>query len=93
MRLHFALCAGAIAGGLFAATATAVPVGPGQSLTVDEVVDLPQGTRIAEITRNVAITYTPVQSDFFQPVNTSRTFLNQVFRDPATQHLTFVLRA
>jgi hypothetical protein len=93
MRLHFALCAGAIAGGLLVGTATAVPVGPGQTLTVDSPIEFPQGSPIAEMTRDVAITYTPVQSDFFQPVNTTRSFVNQVFRDPVTQHLTFVFHA
>jgi hypothetical protein len=93
MRLRFALCAGAIAAGLVAGTSMAAPVGPGQTLMVDENVGLPQGTPIAEIKRDVAITYVPVQPGFFLPLNTTRSFVNQVFRDPVTQHLTFVLHA
>jgi hypothetical protein len=91
MRLRFALCAGVIAGGLFAGTSTAAPVGPGQTLMVDEIVDLPTGTPIAEMTRDIAVTYTPVQSEFFQPVHVTHSYVNQIFRDPVTQHLTFVL--
>jgi hypothetical protein len=60
---------------------------------VDEIVDLPTGTPIAEMTRDVAVTYIPVQSEFFQPVHVTHSYVNQVFRDPVTQHLTFVLHA